>query len=977
MKRLHILIILIHLCMGIHAQNKYDVVIVGGNPGGIMAAIAAARQGKTSVILERTKHIGGLPANGLGATDIATREATTGLFKEFTDRVKQHYINRYGAHSQQVKDCSDGFHFEPSVASEIYAEMLSEHKDKITVLLMRQFDAAPSNIEIQNGVIQNIDVINRETEATERYIGKIFIDATYEGDLGAAAGVAFRVGRESKEEFNEPGAGRTYEYWKSLPAEGSTGERDNAIQAYNYRLCLTNDPTNRVEITKPSTYNREDYISLIEDVWTGKNTNRVMQNVTEEMMEDNRRHITAGNPSKLPGDNWGIRKLSSIVKLPNQKVDGNNQHAAFISTDLPEENWAWPTSSWDWRDKFAQRLKDYTLGLLWFAQNDVELPEHFRKTVAEWGLAKDEYEDNNHFPRQVYVREGRRFEGVYFFTAKDALPVETGKRPPLHLSSITASHYALDSHAARKREPGRVHLDGFISYPTAVYTVPLGVILPKNISNLMLPVPVSGSHIGFSTLRMEPCWSALGQAAGITASLAIDRNTSVQNVDIHELQDSLLAQKATLIYFRDIRPGDSDFKLSQYMGLRGYLPEWDANLQLPIDETTLHQWSALCGFRPKTSIGKSTRKEVLSEIYSRISKDDTDKTWVLGPFERPENVNPIIEPSLSTFNCPMRKEKVKWEEGDTFNPAATVKDGKIVILYRAEDKSGHGIGKRTSRIGYAESSDGVTIKKSSKPVLFPDRSDFEKIEAPGGCEDPRVAMTEDGLYVMLYTAWNRKTPRLAVATSKDLKHWTKHGLAFEKAYDGRFTRMANKSASILTKIKDGKLVIDKVDGKYFMYWGEYAVHAATSENLIDWYPVLDKNGDLLRIATPRKGYFDSQMTECGPPAIRTENGIVLIYNGKNDYKYGDKQYPAGAYCAGQMLMDNDDPLRMIDRLDAPFFKPEADFEKSGQYKDGTVFVEGLAAFSGKFYLYYGCADSKVSVAIADIERPDDENQEVQ
>lgn len=172
-------------------------------------------------------------------------------------------------------------------------------------------------------------------------------------------------------------------------------------------------------------------------------------------------------------------------------------------------------------------------------------------------------------------------------------------------------------------------------------------------------------------------------------------------------------------------------------------------------------------------------------------------------------------------------------------------------------------------------------------------------------------------------------------------------------------------------------MIDKVDGKYFMYWGEYAVHAATSENLIDWYPVLNKNGDLLRIATPRKGYFDSQMTECGPPAIRTKDGIVLIYNGKNDYKHGDKQYPAGAYCAGQMLMDSGDPLRMIDRLDAPFFKPEADFEKSGQYKDGTVFVEGLAAFSGKFYLYYGCADSKVSVAIADMERPDDENQEVQ
>mgnify|MGYP000951112448 CR=1 FL=1 len=224
---------------------------------------------------------------------------------------------------------------------------------------------------------------------------------------------------------------------------------------------------------------------------------------------------------------------------------------------------------------------------------------------------------------------------------------------------------------------------------------------------------------------------------------------------------------------------------------------------------------------------------------------------------------------------------------------------------------------------------------------------------------------EDGLYVMLYTAWNRKTPRLAVATSKDLKNWTKHGLAFEKAYDGRFARIATKSASILTKVKGGKLVIDKVDGKYFMYWGEYAVHAATSDNLTDWYPVLDENNELLKIAKPRNGYFDSQMTECGPPAIRTKQGIVLMYNGKNDKKRGDVNYPAGAYCAGQLLLDSKDPYKVLGRLDKPFFMPEAPFEKSGQYKDGTVFIEGLAYYKKKLYLYYGCADSKVAVAVCD------------
>ena len=360
---------------------------------------------------------------------------------------------------------------------------------------------------------------------------------------------------------------------------------------------------------------------------------------------------------------------------------------------------------------------------------------------------------------------------------------------------------------------------------------------------------------------------------------------------------------------------------------------------------------------------------LLGSLPASSSSGDTDKKqpegWVIGPFRRPEGVNPVLVPQPTAFHCPMRKEQVKWEESDVFNPAATVKDGKIVVLYRAEDNSAQGIGKRTSRIGYAESKDGMIMKRMDSPVLFPGGDEFEGIECPGGCEDPRVAMTEEGLYVTLYTAWNRKTPRLAVATSRDLKHWTKHGLAFEKAYGGRFARIATKSASVLTKVKGGKLVIDKVEGKYFMYWGEYAVHAAISDNLTDWYPVLDANNELLKIARPRNGYFDSQMTECGPPAVRTKQGIVLLYNGKNDKKRGDARYPAGAYCAGQLLLDSNDPYKVLGRLDTPFFQPEAPFEKSGQYKDGTVFIEGLVYYKKKLYLYYGCADSQVSVAVCD------------
>ena len=612
MKQLIILCIVCCFNTAIFAQDSYDLVIVGGTPGGIMTAIAAAREGKTSVLLERTDHFGGLPANGLGATDIGTRNATTGLFREFVDRVLAHYIDRYGKDSKQVKACNDGYHYEASVAEQVFVEMLAEQKDKITVLKMRQFDAEPRNISMDNDAIVAIRIFNRETQQIETYFGKVFVDATYEGDLGAAAKAPFRLGRESKDEFNEPGAGVVYKYWGGAEQECSTFQADNAVQSYNYRLCLTKDPTNRVPIKKPANYNREEFVSLVEDVWSGVNTGYEMLGVTPEMIEVNRKHIAKGNPSQLPGDRWGIAKITNMVGLPNNKTDANNQHMAFISTDLPEENWPWPTSDWNWRDRYAQRLKEYITGLVWFAQNDKELPAHFRKACLEWGFAKDEYMDNDNFPRQVYVREGRRFEGEYFFTANDALPVTPGKRPPLHSNSITSSHYSLDSHAVRKREAGKIHLDGFLSYPTVVYTVPLGVIIPKGVDNLLIPVPVSGSHIGFSTLRMEPCWMAMGQAAGIAASICIDTQTKIRNVSIMLLQNKLIKQKATLFYCRDIHIGSPDFELVQHVGLKGYLPDWDAKLDEMVDTETANLWSALS--KTKIDVGVS-RRDALQKIY--------------------------------------------------------------------------------------------------------------------------------------------------------------------------------------------------------------------------------------------------------------------------------------------------------------------------------------------------------------------------
>ena len=359
-------------------------------------------------------------------------------------------------------------------------------------------------------------------------------------------------------------------------------------------------------------------------------------------------------------------------------------------------------------------------------------------------------------------------------------------------------------------------------------------------------------------------------------------------------------------------------------------------------------------------------------VKNEIKESKGLPSWAFGDFVRPEGVNPIITPNVeSKFDCPMRKTSVGWEESDTFIPAATIKDGKVYVLYRAEDNSAVGIGKRTSRIGLAESSDGISMKRQSTPVMYPAEDNVKEYEWNGGCEDPRVAVTEDGLYVMLYTGRNRdnnmgvkSVPRLCVATSRDLKTWEKHGPAFFKAYNGRFKDLGCKSGSIVTKLVNGKQVITKVNGKYLMYWGEHMVAAATSDDLINWTPVLNEQNELLGLIYPREKYFDSALTECGPPAVITDNGILLLYNGKNRTdELRDKRYNSGTYSAGQVLFDLKDPYKAIARLDTPFFRPTEDFEKSGQYVDGTVFIEGLVYHQGKWFLYYGCADSKVGVAI--------------
>jgi beta-1,2-mannosidase len=338
---------------------------------------------------------------------------------------------------------------------------------------------------------------------------------------------------------------------------------------------------------------------------------------------------------------------------------------------------------------------------------------------------------------------------------------------------------------------------------------------------------------------------------------------------------------------------------------------------------------------------------------------------MFGPFEKPKQLNPVITPRrASRFLSPTNDSSVHWEEYATFNPAAVVKDGKVYLLYRAEDATGEmKIGHHTSRIGLAESVDGLHFTRRSAPVLYPAKDAQAKYEWPGGVEDPRVVETDDGRYVLTYTQWNRDVPRLAVATSRDLATWSKHGPAFAKVDGGKYLAQESKSGAILSRVEGNRVIATKVNGKYWMYFGVPDVQIATSDNLIDWTPIEDANGKPLKVLSPRPGYFDSWLVEAGPPPIITRHGIVVLYNAGNSAAYGDPALPERVYTGGQALYDARNPLRLIARSDEPFIKPTESYERSGQYAEGTTFVEGLVPFNGKWFLYYGTADSRVGVAV--------------
>jgi predicted GH43/DUF377 family glycosyl hydrolase len=333
-----------------------------------------------------------------------------------------------------------------------------------------------------------------------------------------------------------------------------------------------------------------------------------------------------------------------------------------------------------------------------------------------------------------------------------------------------------------------------------------------------------------------------------------------------------------------------------------------------------------------------------------------DTGWALMAFEKVDSVNPVLLPGNNTFLCPIWQREVKWENKDVFNPAAVVRDNKVYLVYRAEDTVGRFNG--TSRLGLAVSNDGYTFIKEPAPVFYPDNDSMKIYEWEGGTEDPRIVESESGEYIMTYTTYDGQTARLCLATSTNLLQWKKLGPVLQ----GKFKNHWSKSGAIVARREGSRIVAQKVNAKYWMYFGDTNLFMAWSEDLIHWTPVLE-NGNLKAVLTPRSKMFDSRLVESGPYALITRKGILLIYNGMNLDSGGDPNLPPGAYCGGQALFDLKDPTKLVNRLDQYFIKPDRPYELTGQVNQ-VCFLEGLVYFKSRWFLYYGTADSKIAVAVS-------------
>lgn len=539
-----ILIFLSILLFGFSSKAQQpEIIIYGATPSGIFAAINAAREGHSVALVEEYEHIGGLMTGGLSFTDFISLEALGGTFNEYRFRVVTYYEEKYGKNSQQVKDSYFGVNAEPHVTQLIFEQMIAE-LPSIKVYTRHRISKAQV-LEMKSGAskIQSVTFDNLGNGNKITFSATVFIDATYEGDLAVAAGAEYRIGRESRDDFCERFAGHIFtDAGKIMP--GGTGEGDNKIQAYNFRLIMTDSLENSRKIVKPVGYERSKYLPIAEVFKSGKVKDVFTQNAS------------------------GILRVQPLV---NRKADINDIKNALVRMSSLGKNYEYPNGSPEVRQRIVEEHKQHILGMIYFLQNDESLPNDVRQNAAKWGLAKDEFINNDNFPTRLYIREARRIMGDVVLTEKDTYQAPQSIRSVLNPNSVAICDYALNCHGVAA--PGPIYPDkteGDFNFIPQPFQIPYGVLLPKKFDNLLVSVAVSSSHVGFCGIRLEPTWSALGQAAGLAAHLVLKNEVTVSDVKVPELQSLLLKNKAKIIYVSDANVDSPYFEAVQYFGNKGF-----------------------------------------------------------------------------------------------------------------------------------------------------------------------------------------------------------------------------------------------------------------------------------------------------------------------------------------------------------------------------------------------------------------------
>ena len=528
--------------------KETDVLVYAATPAGIASAIGAARGGANVVLVEESNHIGGIITGGLTSADIGKDRAIGGLFSDFESEVRKYYRTHYGPDAPQYRACNEGRQLEPHVAEELFQSMLSEYPG-ITLIKNTLLIQAKA----KSGRVTQVTLSPASAPRMRTVVrAKVFIDASYEGDLAALAGARYHQGRESAQEFGEALAGQICtRVSTTIKLPGSTGAGDKAIESYCFRIFVTREAANRVPFSQPQGYRRSDYADLLDDLKQGRITR--LEQVFQFQPAPNGKFALNSN------------HLDPVMKAPRQ------------SFDLAEENWSWPEANRQERARIAARYWSYDAGMLWFLQNDAEVPEPVRRQAAEWGLCRDEFPDNNYQPYFLYVREARRIDGLYTFTERDEEPREPGGIPRHHEDGIAVVSYSWDCHAAHKYNAALPDCrEGYFVVEHAPIEVPFGTLVPKSIEGLLVPVACSASHVGYQTIRMEPVFMQMGQAAGIAAAEAVRRHVDPHQVPIGLVQAALLNQGGVISYFEDLPADDRSARSIEFLGPRGLSLEFHA-----------------------------------------------------------------------------------------------------------------------------------------------------------------------------------------------------------------------------------------------------------------------------------------------------------------------------------------------------------------------------------------------------------------